>query len=200
MSLRFPIVLVLSFLCLPTAAWAGFETGMGGYQRGDYAIAVSEWRPLAEQGDPGAQFYLGLLYEKGAGLPQDYTTARKWYEKAATQGYAMAQTSLGVLYEKGAGLPQDYTTARKWYEKAAFRGYPMAQTNLGLLYRSGHGVPQDDMRAYMWFSLAAAHLTGNLQKPGADSRDKTASLLTPAQIAEAQRLARRCQAQQFKGC
>jgi len=164
MSLRFPIVLVLSFLCLPTAAWAGFETGMGGYQRGDYAIAVSEWQPLAEQGDPGAQFYLGLLYEKGA------------------------------------GVPQDYTTARKWYEKAAFRGYAMAQTNLGLLYRSGHGVPQDDMRAYMWFSLAAAHLTGNLQKPGADSRDKTASLLTPAQIAEAQRLARRCQAQQFKGC
>ena len=164
MSLRFPIVLVLSFVCLPTPAWADFETGMDGYQRGNYATALSEWRPLAEQGDPSAQFYLGLLYEKGAGVPQDYTAARKWYEKAAVRGYAMAQINLGVLY------------------------------------RSGHGVPQDDMRAYMWFSLAAAHLTGNLQKPAADSRDKITSLLTPAQIAEAQLLVRRCQAQQFKGC
>ena len=200
MSPRFTIALVLSLVCLHTPAWADFETGMDGYQRGNYATALSEWRPLAEQGDPSAQFYLGLLYEKGAGVPQDYTAARKWYEKAAAQGYVMAQTSLGVLYEKGAGVPQDYTVARKWYEKAAVRGYAMAQTNLGVLYRSGHGVPQDDMRAYMWFSLAAAHLTGNLQKPAADSRDKITSLLTPAQIAEAQQLVRRCQAQQFKGC
>ncbi len=154
MSPRFPIVLVLSFICLPTPAWADFETGMGGYQRGNYATVLSEWRPLAEQGDPSAQFYLGLLHEKGDGVPQDYTKARKWYEKAAAQGYAMAQI------------------------------------NLGMLYKSGNGVPQDDVRAYMWFSLAAAHSTGNLQKPAADSRNNVARRMTPAQLVEAQKLAR----------
>jgi hypothetical protein len=76
----------------------------------------------------------------------------------------------------------------------------MAQTNLGVLYRSGHGAPQNDVRAYMWFSLAAARSTGNLQKPAADTRDDMALRMTPTQIAEAQRLAQQCQAQQFKGC
>jgi TPR repeat protein len=67
MPLRFPIVLVLSFVCLPTPSWANFETGMDGYQRGHYATALREWRPLTEQGDASAQCYLGVLYEKGRG-------------------------------------------------------------------------------------------------------------------------------------
>jgi TPR repeat protein len=200
MLLRFPIVLVLSCVCLPTPAWADFETGMDAYERGHYATAVSEWRLLAEEGNPSAQFYVGLLYDKGNGVPQDYTVARMWYEKAAVQGYAMAQFYVGLLYDKGNGVPQDYTVARTWYEKAAARGYAMAQTNLGVLYRSGHGVPQDDIRAYMWFSLAATHLTGTLQKPAEDSRNKLARSMTPAQIAEAQRLAQQCEAWGFKGC
>jgi TPR repeat protein len=200
MSLRFSIVLVLSFVCLPTPVWADFETGMDGYQRGNYATALSEWRPLAERGNPSAQFYLGLLYDKGDGVSQDYTVARTWYEKAAVQGYAMAQFYLGVLYDKGYGVPRDYTVARTWYENAAARGYAMAQTNLGVLYRSGHGVPQDYVRAYMWFSLAATHLTGTSQKPAEDSRDNIALRMTSTQIAEAEQLAQQCQAQQFKGC
>ena len=140
------IVLMLS-VCLPTPAWADFETGMDAYQRGNYVTALSEWRPLAEQGDPSAQFYLGMLYEKGAGVPQDYITARKWYEKAADQGYLMAQYNLGVLYDKGDSLPQDYTKARQWYEKAAAQGYAMAQTNLGMLYANGRGVLLDYTKA-----------------------------------------------------
>jgi TPR repeat protein len=180
--------------------WADFETGMDAYQRGNYATALSEWRPLAEEGDAQAQLHLGVLYANGDGVPQNYANAHQWYEQAAAQGYAMAQYNLGLLYDNGDGVPQDYAKARQWYEQAAARGYPMAQTNLGVLYRSGHGVPQNDVRAYMWFSLAAARSTGNLQKPAADTRDDMALRMTPTQIAEAQRLAQQCQAQQFKGC
>jgi uncharacterized protein len=194
------IVLVLSFVCLSTLAWADFETGMDAHDRGNYATALSEWRPLAEQGNPSAQFYLGLLYDKGAGVPQDYTMARKWYELAAAQRYAMAQTNLGLLYEKGNGIPQDYGTARKWYELAAAQGFAMAQTNLGRLYEFGHGVRQNSVRAYMWYTVAVSHLTGNLQKLAADNLDNIAHRMTSAQIAVAQRLARRCQARQFTGC
>jgi TPR repeat protein len=78
MSRRFPIVLVLSFVCLPTPVGADFETGMDGYQRGNDATAMSEWRPLAEQGDALAQYNLGMLYEKGAGVPQDDVRAYMW--------------------------------------------------------------------------------------------------------------------------
>jgi hypothetical protein len=59
MFLRFNIAFVLSFVCLATPAWPDYEAGEGAYQRGDYATALRELRPLAEQGNPSAQFFLG---------------------------------------------------------------------------------------------------------------------------------------------
>jgi TPR repeat protein len=141
-----------------------------------------------------------MLYHQAQGVPQDYAEARQWYEKAAAQGYAMAQYNLGLLYDNGDGVPQDFATARQWYEKAAAQGYAMAQTNLGMLYAHGQGIPQDDVRAYMWHNVAAAQLMGDEQKLVVDDRDRVARRMTPAQLAEAQLLASRCQAQQFKGC
>ncbi len=46
------------FLCLllATPAWAGFDEGVAAYHRGDYATALREFRPLAEQGDAAAQW------------------------------------------------------------------------------------------------------------------------------------------------
>ena len=122
MSLRFIIALVLSIVCLPTPAWADTETGMDAYNRGDYATALKELRPLAEQGDANAQFNLGVLYYNGEGVSQDYVQARQWFEKAAAQGYVYAQNSLGVLYYKGQGVLQDYVQAHMWYSLAAANG------------------------------------------------------------------------------
>ena len=112
----------------------------------------------------------------------------------------MAQVALGMRYHFGWGVSQDYGKARQWYEQAATQGDSSAQNNLGLLYANGQGVPQDYARAYMWFNVAAAHSTGDLQKLAANNREKVARRMTPAQVAEAQRLASRCQAQQFKDC
>ena len=67
MALRFPIALVLSVICLAAPAWADYQAGMDAYNSGNYATALREWRPLAEQGDPRAQFRLGSLYENGDG-------------------------------------------------------------------------------------------------------------------------------------
>jgi TPR repeat protein len=82
----------------------------------------------------------------------------------------------------------------------AAQGDMDAQLLLGQLYALGWGVPQDYARAYMWYNLAAPRLTGDLQKSAANNRDKVALRMTSTQIAEAQRLAQQCQAQQFKGC
>ena len=46
-----------------------FHKGLTAYTSGDYATALREWEPLAEQGDDLAQIYLGFLYEKGQGVP-----------------------------------------------------------------------------------------------------------------------------------
>ena len=60
-----------------------------------------------QQGDAQAQNNLGVMYENGRGVPQDYDEAVKWYRLAAAQGDADAQNNLGVMYENGRGVPQD---------------------------------------------------------------------------------------------
>src|SRR2546423_1753112 len=83
---------------------ADFQTGLEAYRRGDFAAALQQWRPIAEAGDPHAQYNLGLLYARGEGVAQDYRQAAEWYEKAAQQGVAAAQYNLGVIYANGQGV------------------------------------------------------------------------------------------------
>ena len=87
------------------------------------------------------------------------------------------------------GVPQDYAEALKWYRLAADQGHASAQCNLGVMYANGEGVPQDYVRAHMWFNLSAAQ--GD--QDAAKNRDDVAKRMTPAQIAEAQKLAREWQ-------
>ena len=80
------------------ASWsADFQKGLTAYQSGDYATALREWTPLAEQGDAGAQYNLGMMYDNGQGVPQDSKTSVKWDKLSAEQGDALAQTNLEVL-------------------------------------------------------------------------------------------------------
>ncbi len=76
--------LCAGFISGPTApARAGLDEGVAAYQRGDYATALREWRPLAEQGNAGTQRVLGVMYGKGRGIPQDYVQAYMWFRLAA---------------------------------------------------------------------------------------------------------------------
>jgi len=112
MVLRLTIAFVLSIACLTTPAWADYQAGIDANNRGDYATALREWRPLAEQGFTAAQFNLGQLYANGQGVPQDYVQARQWWEKAAVQGDVEAATNLGTLYLNGQGGSK--MTRRPW--------------------------------------------------------------------------------------
>lgn len=140
---------------------------------------VERERKAAEQGDASAQAELGFMYYKGRGVRQNYLEAAKWYRKAAEQELPEAQLSLGNRYHDGEGVPQDDAEAVKWYKKAAEQGDPDAQNNLGAMYANGQGVPQDYMLAHKWFSLS-----------GSRNRDIAEKKMTPAQVAEAQKLAR----------
>tara|TARA_B100000676_G_scaffold249243_1_gene253247 strand:- start:1834 stop:2394 length:561 start_codon:yes stop_codon:yes gene_type:complete len=109
---------------------ADFQKGLTALNSGDYATALREFRPLAEQGHAKSQFNLGWMYNYGRGVPQNYKTAVKWYKFAAKQGVAFAQFNLGVMYEDGEGVPQNYKTAVKWYRLAAEQGWRDAQWRL----------------------------------------------------------------------
>ena len=113
------LALLLSIVGLAAPTWADYEAGVQAFSRADYATALREWRPLAEQGHAGAQYQLGLLYDFSKGVPQDFATARQWYEKAAAQGHAGAQHNLGGMYEFGHGVTRDDVLAYMWYHLAA---------------------------------------------------------------------------------
>ncbi len=79
------IAAVVLMFGLAAPAWAGFDEGVAAYTSGDYATALREWRPLAEQGDAKAQYNLGLMYAKGEGVPQEFVQAHMWFNIAAAR-------------------------------------------------------------------------------------------------------------------
>ena len=123
------------FLTAP--AWAGFYEGVAAYNRGDFATAIREWRPLAEQGNAKAQHNLGIMYRNGRGVAQDYAEAVMSSRKAAEHGNAKAQYNLGVMYGKGLGVPQDYAKALQWLRRAAAQGHPKAKDHVKALDAAG---------------------------------------------------------------
>jgi uncharacterized protein len=120
-------------------------------------------------------------YEKG-----DYATVLQLFRPLVEQGDAKAQYILGLMYLNGQGVPRDYATALSWLRKAAEQSYADAQFFLGMTYVAGVVVPQDYVIAHMWFDLAEA----SGRQDAAKIRDTIAARMTPAQIAEAQKLAR----------
>ncbi len=100
---------------------ADLHKGIEASLAGDYAVAMREFRPLAEEGHAEAQSALGLMYEKGQGVARDDTQAVAWWRKSAEQGYAGAQYALGIMYAAGRGVAQDDAQALRWCRKISFK-------------------------------------------------------------------------------
>ena len=117
-----------------------FYKGYESFFQEDFETALEEWRPLAEQGHAGSQYWLGVLYARGIGVPEDVAEAVKWWRSAAEQGHAGAQDYLGWLYYNGIGVPQDNAEAVKWYLLASEQGHAEAIAGLMEMYGSGTSV------------------------------------------------------------
>ena len=213
------IIVAVALLTATSALAANFEKGVKAYERGKYKAALRQFRALAEEGHAGAQFYLGLMYGEGEGVPEDDIQAVSWYRKAAEQGDADAQFNLGVMfmYDNGESVPEDARQAVFWFRKAAGQGNAKAQFNLGFMYDNGEGIPEDDRQAVFWYRKAAeqgdakaqfnlgvmydnedniqAYAWFNLAAAQGDedaeeARDDTRQHMTSSQIAVAQKLSR----------
>jgi TPR repeat protein len=185
------------------------------YQRGwgaerNEAEAVKWYRLAAEQGLVLAQNNLADTYFLGLGVPQDFGEALKWYHLAADQSSSYAENVIGVAYEHGLHVAQDDAEAFRWYRRAANKIYERPgnswihspQYNIAAMYASGRGTAQDYVQALMWFTLATAFgdtkpphplgikLVDTSKYTAPEQRDRLLALMTSAQIAEAERLAR----------
>ena len=144
----------------PLTLLANFQAGMEAYERGDFAMALEEWRPLALQGNASAQNNLGVLYDKGLGVAEDDAEAVRWYGMASEQVDTNPRSSLSVYY--GQSVPQDYVEALRRFRLGAEgtaslmglvsrHGNAAAQYNLGVMYNNGLGVAE----AVRWYRMAA---------------------------------------------
>ena len=186
---------VATALGAPAAA-GPLEDGVAAYHGKEYAKAAELWQPLAEKGDPAAQYLLGTLYVAGKGVKQNDATAFMWFQRAANQGNASAQYNVGASYAEGTGVPKSDIDAAKWFQRAANQGMVFAQLNLGLLYAAGNGVPQDNVEAFKWLELAFFALpTGGPRSDVARAMTDVAAKMTREQVEEAKQRERRWKAQ-----
>ncbi|ENW3401566.1 sel1 repeat family protein [Neisseria gonorrhoeae] len=108
-----------------TVKWLAAALIALGLNQAVWAGDVSDFREnlqAAEQGNAAAQFNLGVMYENGQGVRQDYVQAVQWYRKASEQGDAQAQYNLGLMYYDGRGVRQDLVLAQEWLGKACQNG------------------------------------------------------------------------------
>jgi hypothetical protein len=147
-----------------------------------FTCAVS---PLAASAQSGQ----GSGDDSGRGVPQDRAQAAAWYRKAAEQGDAKAQFNLGLMYRYGPGYSPGLERWVEAFDPAPGHAGQKAPGSPAAKHNPGSGIPKDHIEAHKWMSLAAARATGDNQKRYADARDSLAKVMTPEQIAEAQKRA-----------
>ncbi len=143
--------------------WQQAEAGGRAADDGKAGDAVARLTPLATDGNPLAQYTLGVMYALGEGVTKDGAQGVAWLEKSAGQGNAGAQYFLGMMYLDGDGVAKDEGKAVKWLQKAADQHVGGAESGLGIAYLSGHGVKTNLATAADWFQKAAAQGDGSAQ-------------------------------------
>jgi TPR repeat protein len=150
------IGVLLSVLLSAAPAFAqNFEDGRAAAQQGDPATAIAIWTPLAEAGDPEAQYWLAESFWGGWwGVPENLERRAFWHMQAAGQGHVPSYVQLGRMYELGHHFAQDDLAAVEWYTRAAEAGNADGQYALAFFYQDGRGAAQDLERAHVLWETA----------------------------------------------
>jgi hypothetical protein len=149
------VCLLLVALCAGPAYADDYTDGVQAYDEEDFAGAMALWKPIAEAGDPRAQYAVANLYIEGLGVAENLVTAGYWLERSAMGGLPLAQFRLGNAYREGYGFEKNDTEAVNWWHRAAENGISGAMYNLGVHYYFGRGVVADQATAWEWFGKAA---------------------------------------------
>lgn len=130
----------------------------------------------------------------------NHVQAAKLFKPLAENGNAVAQFKLATMYYSGKGVPKNFKEALKWYRLSAEQGHTVAQSNLATMYFRGDGVPRDFVLAHMWKNIAATSAEGDRQLRYFEQLKALTRDMTAKQIAEAEKLAKKCTSNKLKGC
>ena len=181
MKPRYLVAAFLSVLASTPVCAQSVKAGIDAWQRADYGTAAAIWRPLAEKGDPDAEFNLGQAYRLGRGVPINLGMAKSWFEKAAGSGHLDAETTLGLLlFQNG-----EQADGIKWLRRAAEQGEPRALLVYGTALYNGDGVTQDRLLGYAFVSRSAQQGL----KPAKDTLEELDGLMSEADRKKAMLLA-----------
>jgi TPR repeat protein len=150
-----------SFLALPNCGAAAGPSSLmlaeRDYARHDYVRAAPLFLAEAARGSPVAQTYIGFMFERGFGVPQNYVVAAGWLNLAAQQGEPEAQFLLGLLFDKGFGVPQDWVQAEVWLNLATSQAAAGRERNYWARVRDAVAqkltldqLAEARQRAYAW--------------------------------------------------
>lgn len=95
-------------------------------------------RQEAEDGNPEAQFTLGLCYDIGDGVVENKRESTEWYRKAEAQNNGYAMNNLGLMYIQGKGVRENIPIGMYWLKKAGELGEETAIDNYNRLYEAGY--------------------------------------------------------------
>jgi TPR repeat protein len=141
--LAIALVLALRVGLAALPARADLAAAIGAYEHDDFVTAFRLFEFHAERGSIEAEWRLGVMYEHGQGVPQDYRLAAERYRRAADQGHPEARADLAALLFHGHGLPRDVTEAVRLTKLAADQGVVRAQYKMGLIYQYGQRIDED---------------------------------------------------------
>ena len=209
------IFFTILFYLTSSVSWsADFQKGLAAYNKGEFVVAFNEFTLLAKQEHPSAIHYIGMMYRNGRGVKQNIETAIKWFTKGSELGNRESSYNMAIAYDQGMGnIIKNEKIAFKYYKLAAERGYADAQYNVGLRQVLGVGVEKNLMSAYLWLEICAFSDTFQISNDikisslSLSSRDKVESILkllsqnmSASEIKIAKYNARKCFANNFKGC
>lgn len=115
-----------------------------------------ECREAAENGDPDAQYWLGVRYRDGIGVSQNYREAWTWLRRSAGQGDVCAAADLGEFMLSGPDRGKADDQAEKWLRLAAEKGNARAEHGLALMYARGLAAGGTDLKKAFGLFLKAA--------------------------------------------
>lgn len=216
MTFRFILLFVALGLSLGCAWAAGFKSECDRKQdeftsdrqyvramklmdlKNDDGNALKQFKIAANKNNLEAYIDVGLNYLQGWGnTPQNTAEGLKWIKSAADRKYGPAQQILGIIYSSGTKVPMDYVEAARWHKLSAENSCIGSWLSLSMMYENGEGVRRDVVKSHMW---------RNLYNSVSEDQEREEMLkylerkMTGQQILQAQKMARECQARNFKNC